>query len=114
MPEPQVCEVFGAIVDLSVALGVQSIDGMPGCWVHRIDDWTVAVNGHGHETIACTPEGTMGCDVPPYHMAVWWHGWLAGIVSPAGGAFAAHPTGANQDRFVSDVRAAISDAKGGH
>jgi hypothetical protein len=102
--------VFAKVVDLAIARGAERINSLPGCWVHAVDEhWTVAVNGHAEPTSA-EPEGAMAVDVPPYCVAVWWHGWLAGFVTAAGGVIAAHPDGANEDRLIADLDSAIAKA----
>lgn len=104
-------EAFALIAELALALGARAINQLPGCWEHKVDErWTVAVNPHSR-AIKSEPAGTMGADVPPFTAAVWWHGWLAGLLTPAGGAIAAHPEGANEDRFIADLRAALARAE---
>lgn len=108
----QLSEAFNEIASLAAALKVPGIATLPGrVWTHRVDEhWTVSINANAEEANV-SPEGTMGADVPAFHAAVWWNGWLAGLLSPYGGEFAAHPEGANEDRFIADLRAATEAAR---
>lgn len=102
--------IFAKVAVLALARGVAGINRLPGCWVDDVDEhWTVAVNAHA-EAIAAEPEGAMRAEVPPYAVAVWWHGWLAGIVNAGGGVIAAHAEGASEDRLIADLDAAIARA----
>jgi len=52
-------------------------------------------------------------DVPellPYHAAVWWHGWLAGLIDPSGGIIA-YGREANEDTFIQALDDAVERAK---
>lgn len=109
-------EVFDLIAQLSLAKGIHPICDIPGCAELFVPSegesgWLIAVNGHAIE-FKFEKAGTMGCDVPPFNGAVFWNGWLAGIVSPFGGVIAAHPTGANEERLIRDLERAITLAKG--
>jgi hypothetical protein len=111
-PEPSICDAFSLIADLALAHGALGINKLPGCWVHKVDEhWTLAVNAHP-APVDVTPDGTMGAEVPPFTAAVWWHGWLAGLIGPGGGSIAAHPEGANEDRLIADLQAAIAKVEG--
>ena len=98
---------LGRALELGSALGVEAINKLPGAWVCVVDErWTIAINGH-REEVECKPEGTMGAPVPGFGMAVWWHGWLAGLIGPGGGGLAAHPEGASEDRLIAALEARI-------
>lgn len=90
-------------------LGRKSITTAPeAVFVDDVNEhWKVAING-SKTNKRVGPEGCMATSLAPYQMAVWWHGWLAGLLSPAGGEIAAHPDGANEDRLIADLRAATS------
>lgn len=79
-----------AIVNLTVALEVKDINQLPGAWEQRIDDsWYIAINGHDDD-FDVRPKDSMKATIPPYHFAVWFNGWLAGLLHPFdGGVFAA-------------------------
>lgn len=112
MPEPELLsESFNAVVELALALGVTAISKRPGLWEHVIDDtWSIAVNPH-RETIEWpkTPD-RMGAEIPPFHMAVCFNGWLAGLFSPHGGIFAAGAAG-NEGAFLKAAQAATERAR---
>ena len=102
-----------AILAFAEARGAKNLRSLPGCWVERVDEhWTIAANGH-KEGRACSPADCMGgVVIPPFHFAVWFHGWLAGLFDPArGGAFAAG-SAANEEEFKAALRAAIAKEGG--
>lgn len=100
-------EVMVLAAELFAARGVRAINRLPGCYEGKIDErWTFAANAHA-ETKSASPAGCMSVEVPRFAMAFWWNGWLAGIVDAAGGAIAAHPDGASEERLCADLRAAI-------
>lgn len=99
-----------ATAELSMALGVKDLAHRSEPWVHRIDErWTVAAQAHA-PVVPVEPEGCMAVDLERFHIAFWWNGWLAGIISAAGGEVAAHPDGANVDRLLADIAAATRRA----
>lgn len=102
-----ISETMLLVGELAHKLKVSSIKDLPGPWIHSVDDkWIIAVNGKQtrQEVI---PQGTMGATIEPYHMAVWCNGWLAGIISPAGGWFASGDA-ANEDNFISLLKEKIA------
>ena len=104
--EMPLCEMFAKVCELGIALGVTDLVKREGAWVHKVDDqWIFAVNPHD-ETLDVKPEGTMGCHIPFGHVAVWYNGWLAGILAPNGGEFAAG-SGANEDTFIAALDIAL-------
>jgi hypothetical protein len=99
-------EIYAKAMGYAISTGAENIKDIEGCHILVIDDhWTVAINGHNEITKAA-PDGAMECSVPPYHVCVWWHGWIAGIVGPGGGEFAAG-SGANEDSFIAAVDSAV-------
>lgn len=84
---PPITEAFSLIMGLAEAMGVRKINQLPGPWECKVDDlWIFAVNGQ-KETVKHEPEGTMGGEIPQGHVAVWFNGWLAALMSPFGGTF---------------------------
>lgn len=105
----EICEAFAKVADLAIKLGVTNLVSRPGAWVHHVDDhWIVAVNPHD-ETLEVKPEGTMGCEIPFGHVAVWFNGWLAAIFAPNGGSFVLGEA-ANEDEFIAALDKAIAAA----
>ena len=97
-------ECFSKVVDLMLALGVEGINTLPGCWEHQVDEhWLVKVNGH-KEPID---------DIQPYEIMVWFNGWPAGIIHPNRGVIAAGAL-ANEDTFIAALDAAILAATEGN
>ena len=98
--------MFEAIVQVAYALGIRDIKRFPNGWHYKLDDaWEWVVNGT-KVPIDVMPQGTMGCMVPSFCAAVFYHGWLAGVFSPYGGAFAAGD-GANKETFLAAVRSGL-------
>jgi len=88
------------VAELGCALGEVPIRGI---WECRIDDnWYVAVRGvlDGDEplSVEVEPQGCMKAELRLAEMAVWYNGWLAGLVGGDGGPFAAGE-GANEAVF---------------
>lgn len=111
MGERPIAEAFILVAELAKADGAAPLNARTDCWVRRLDDnWTIAVNGTDR-TLECKPDGTMGAGIEPFHMAVWWNGWLAGLLHPYGGVIAAG-SAANEESFVAAIRAAIGKARG--
>lgn len=103
----QLCPIIDPLMELTQAHKAVNIQDLPGAWECKIDDaWYVACNGHD-EAISVSPPDAMAIDVPPYHFAVWYNGWLAGLFHPYGGEFAAG-TAANEEAFTAAVRQSIS------
>ena len=92
-------EAFAKIAELAWVLGVRNINTLSGCWTHQVDDlWKITINGHKREID----------DIPPFHCAIEYNGWPAGILSPAGGLIAAGQ-GANEATFIDALDHAIMD-----
>ena len=66
--------------------------------------WIVVCNGTT-EKVDVAPEGTMGAEVPPLNIAVFYNGWWAGLLNPAGGWIAAGEA-ANEGSFIEAMRSA--------
>jgi hypothetical protein len=102
-------DAFFQLAELAFAVGAAPMNQYPGCWEHDVDEnWHVSVNAHKEEK-AGGPDPRI--DVPPFHAAIFWRGWFAGLLSPYGGVLAAHPDGANEERFIKDVMAAQERAR---
>jgi hypothetical protein len=69
-----------------------------GLWSYDVDrNWTIRLNGHPR-TIQ---------SIPPYHLAIYFNGFPAGIISPLNGGLIAGGAAANEDRFLAAVAHAI-------
>ena len=91
----RVCAVAMAIADFALASGISNINRIPGTHKARVDDqWEIEVNGH-RETVN---------GIPPFHMAVLFHGWPAGIFHPVEGGLFAAGDAANEDSFLMAIR----------
>jgi hypothetical protein len=100
----QISEAFDVVAELALALGVRNIGSLPGLWTCDIDEhWRVSLNGHKEEIDK----------VPPYHCAVEWNGFPAGLFSPAGGIIAAGAV-ANEQAFIEACKARLKMVKGDH
>lgn len=105
-------EVFSKVVDLGLARGNEKICELPGALIMKIDDnWTVAMHGKRQPIDVPQFEGCMGVDaLPGGAVAIWWCGWLAGIVDAGGGSMA-WGAKANEDSFIEAIDKAIREAK---
>ena len=112
----QICTAFMKIIELAEHIGVQDIKSFGVPWTHFVDEhWTVAVNGQDRScgvyfTNDNMPRHMDLDDLPRYHAAVWFNGWLAGIFSPVGGTFAAG-TAANEETFAAAIDAATKEVE---
>lgn len=88
-----------SILVLADVLGVRDIGAMTEAWTHKVDEaWTIAANGHT-EPVSVEPDGCMAADLAPFEFAVWFNGWLAGILTVSGDGVFASGAGANQQAF---------------
>lgn len=84
-----------AIGDLAEALKVKNIKDLPGLWTVDIDDkWKLSANGH-RKTFD---------NIPPFHFAIEFNGWPAGILDPLGNGMIAAGELANSDTFIQAVK----------
>lgn len=93
--------VFDLAVQLGLLLGVEKINTLPGAYICKVDNrWTFAVNGTEKPVAVDLGKDSMGIDeLRCFHMAVWFNGWLAGIINPAGGTICAGEAG-NEDALI--------------
>ena len=104
--QEEISEIFAEIMAYAEALGVSRLNQRPGLWRQQLDDdWVFWVNPHASRIPA-----DRGPEVAPYHCYVEFRGWPAGVVSPAGGEFAAGEA-ANEDTFLAALRAATERAR---
>lgn len=98
------------IIELIEAHGVSGINKIPGAYEIKIDEcWYLAVNGHQKE-IKVKPKNLMEVMLPPFHFAVWFDGFLAGLFHPEDGVFAAG-SGANEKKFIKAIKKHIKNIK---
>ena len=107
-------DVAYRLVDAIMQYTVSKV-GKPvkGFHLFAVDDhWQLAVNGT-EEAVSAAPPGSMAVDVPSYQFAVWYNGWLAGIVVPFYGCreFAAG-TDATPEAFIAALRTCGPGADG--
>ena len=101
MTDNVISTAFTAVVELAIALGVHRADQLPGLWEYTVDEqWRVRLNPHDDERER----------IPPFHVAIEFNGWPAGLVSPGGGVIAAGEA-ANEEAFIVAVVAATERAK---
>ena len=76
-----------AIMQLAQADGVTPLNKLDAPWFYKIDDhWTIAANGLKKQFMV-SPNNCMTVDLPPFHIAVWFNGWLASIFNPMDESF---------------------------
>lgn len=101
----EISEAFDKMAQLGLLLGVRSIKDLPGAWVQKVDDhWSFAVNGHDEEVRVAPTPSDMAATVKRFEAAVWYRGWLAASLSPAGGVF----LNASEDEFIDALDRAIA------
>ena len=108
-PFPQ---IWAEALELARALDVRDIVHRPGCWEHQVDGhWAIAVNPHREPCPAGAEPARMQVDVPPGVLAVWFNGWLAGLVWLDGGGEIAVGEAANEDTLIAALQAATERAQ---
>ena len=99
---------------LADVLKVPPLNTMGKPWMLDVDSaWTFAVNGtkQDHDLQPHNRE-SMHCTIKPYHMAVWYNGWLAALMTPFDGTFIAGEAG-NEDAFIAALVARLEKEFGG-
>lgn len=101
MTEPPIGEAFQLICNLAHKRGARSIKDQPGLHEIEIDEhWIARVNPHGEEV-----KGVL-----PYHIALEFNGWPAGMFHATSGGVIAAGAAANEDTLIEAVQAAIEKA----
>lgn len=105
-------EAYLVVVELGLLLGVKDVKDLPGPWILIIDPhWTIAMNGKDEPVDVDLGEASMGMtNLKPYEMAIWFNGWLAGILTPVDGIIC-HGEAGNEDNFIRDVKRRIETEK---
>lgn len=100
--------VFDHAVTLGLLLDVSDLKNYEGPWICKVDDrWTFAINGLDKPVAVDLGEGSMGIEkLERFHMAIWFNGWLAGIIHPFGGIICAGEAG-NEDELIKALEARI-------
>lgn len=104
-------QVYCLAVDLGLLLGIENLKDRKDAWVCEVDKrWTFAINGSdGYKKVEIA--GSMGIDkLEKYQMAVWFNGWLAGILTPVSGVLCAGAAG-NEDELVAALEHRIEVEK---
>jgi len=103
-------EIFPAICDLHEAEGLPPLNVL-GVWQRPLPGgWYMAMNGSKADVEVTPPDG-MSARVPPYHAALWFNGWLAGLVHPLEGGFLAAGSAGNKETLLAALREATKAAK---
>ena len=107
--------IFVLLADLALRDRIGPMNKLPGLWERGLDDaWEIAVNGHHVTLQTAQTHNRMGCQVKPFTCAVFYHGWLAGLLNPYGGVIAAGPDdGANEANFIAALEKAAETPIGG-
>lgn len=93
--------VYCLAVDLGLLLGVENLKDYPEPWVCKVDKhWTFAINGSDGPKDVEFGDSSMGItNLKTVEMAVWFNGWLAGILNPFSGIICAGEAG-NEDNLI--------------
>jgi hypothetical protein len=67
------------------------------------NEWEIILNGNA-ERRTVKPRDWGEIDLPSFTAAVFWNGWLAGLLDPYGGVLTVG-TGANEDALIASIRA---------
>jgi hypothetical protein len=112
MPQmPDITTVAAKIFELAQVLNVTNINRLPGAWIYDVGKaWKIAVNGRQQDVDIPNDGVCMGATIPPYHLAIWYNGWLAGLMSPFDGILAAG-SGANEETLIAALEAEIGRIK---
>lgn len=95
--EKACADMWRAVIDLAIATGAAPITDK--VWRYALDDkWTIAVNGFKVETDL----------IPPFHLAVEYNGWPAGIIACTGEGCVAAGEGANIWTLRDAAQAAVA------
>ena len=93
-----VAAAFDAVCSAFIRRGLAPVKGK--VVQETFGSWLVVMNGT-REPVSGEPSGTMGYrDLPPVHAALFYNGWFAGEINPAGGWIAAGEA-ANEQTFIS-------------
>ena len=99
---------WAAIHDLWEARGDKPMTEIDGAWCVEIDGgWYIAANGTNKTVMVAPPSDVMPIEVRQFEAVVWFNGWLAMLVTPAGGSVC-NGSAANLDTFCEAVRKAIA------
>lgn len=90
--------------------GFKGIQDMPDkVWIKKIDNhWAVGIHVNQGEERTFDFGDNMQVKLKAGYMAVWYNGWLASIMTPAGGAFVGGEE-ANEDTFIKAIEEAIKN-----
>jgi hypothetical protein len=103
-PMPPVCELAASIANLALALDAHPLNKHPMCWTHQIDEhWFVAMNGHTEPRRVEGAPNRMGYTVEPFHIALWYNGWLAASFNISGKGFICRGEAANEDTALEAI-----------
>ena len=103
--EPPITEAFLLITELAKLLDAAPLSKHSGCWEVVLDsEWRIAVNGHREKK-----QSSLG-KVAPFHCAVEYNGWSAGMFHPYGGIIAGDRQ-ANESAFIEALKNKIAEFK---
>lgn len=104
----QLSEVFCLTADLGLLLGVSKLNERTDAWICEVDKhWTLALNGTDKD-VEVNIKDSMGVDkLHPFHMAVFFNGWLAGLMTATGGVICAGEAG-NEDNLIKALQNRIA------
>jgi hypothetical protein len=97
------------VASLAEADGATPINQFPGVWERRLDEhWLIAANGH-RQPVRWAPKASMYVDVPPFHVAVLYHGWVWGVFNAFDGCVGAGvgEQAGNVENFIAAIDRAI-------
>lgn len=110
--EPPIAVVFDLAVELSLLLGAKEINKLDGAYICKVDNlWSFAINGTDRPVAVDMGEKSMGVGaLNSFNMAIFYNGWLAGLLDPRGGTICAGEAG-NEDNFIKALEERIGAEK---
>lgn len=103
----QVTELFARFCDLCIARNMAPLNEADGCVHVDIDSrWHISFNSH-----QTNHPSRDGFELEPFHGAVTFNGWPAGIFTPISGTIAAGES-ANENALIAAIDAAIAKEMG--
>ncbi len=109
MSEREISKAFDLISEIIIAEGNYPLRDKT--WERRIDEsWEVAVNGT-FDDVEFKSEDGMKVNCPPFHAAIFFNGFLAGLLNPFEGTIVVGEA-ANEDTLIEALKEKLVEVIG--